>query len=79
MKNKNIELIGWIGVVMIVGAFALNTLAISRPDSLIYLLLNFVGSVAIIISSLSKKDYQPATLNIIWAVIAVIGLLRALL
>ncbi len=64
---------------MIVGAFALNTLAISGPDSLTYLLLNFVGSVAIIISSLSKKDYQPATLNIIWAAIAIVGIVRALL
>lgn len=64
---------------MIVGAFALNTLGFSAPNSYLYLGLNLLGSATIVISSLSKKDYQPATLNIIWAVIAIVGLVRATL
>lgn len=79
MKNKYIETIGWIGMVLILVAYFLVSFSIITVQDIIYQLLNMVGSVGIILVAFSKKDYQPMVLNIIWVLIAVIALLRIVL
>lgn len=64
---------------MIVGAFALNTFEITKTESPTYLLFNLLGSLAIIVSSAYKKDYQPVALNTVWAIIAAFGFLRVIM
>ena len=71
-----IEIIGWYGTVAIVGAYALNSFNIIGAQSLPYQLLNFTGAIGIVALSLSKKAYQPATLNTIWTIIALIAILK---
>lgn len=76
MKNTIIEICGWYGAVAIVLAYALSNFAIITHDSLSYQLLNLTGGIGIILVSLYKRNYQPAVVNIIWVVIAVIGLIN---
>mgnify|MGYP001565404400 CR=1 FL=1 len=73
------ELVGWGGVAAILTAYVLLTFGVLVPQHLTYLVLNLGGGVAIIIDSAHQKDYQPVVLNIVWATIAAIGIVRALL
>ena len=69
-----IEILGWIGAMLILSAYALSNFGILSPASFVYQILNILGALAIVYHSLTKKDYQPAMLNIIWALVAVIKL-----
>jgi hypothetical protein len=46
-----------------------------KSDSLTYQLLNLLGALGVLIISLIKKAFQPAALNIAWAVIALVAIL----
>ncbi len=74
-----IEVIGWAGVAAIVGGYTLISFGVLDPSQLSYQLLNLSGAIGIIISSLSKKDYQPVVLNVIWIVVAVTAIFTVIL
>lgn len=77
MKQKDI--IGWIGVLLILAAFTLTTFEVIDAKHIAYGVLNFIGALGIIISSYAKKDFQPVFLNIVWLVVAFIGIVRSIL
>jgi len=74
MKNA-IEYLGWIGVGMVLFGYLMVTTEKLEPSSIEFQLLNLFGSLGIIGSSLDNKDWQPIVLNVIWAAIAVYGLI----
>lgn len=76
MRLKGI--IGWIGVLLILLAFALITFGSITADDIVYGILNFAGALGIIISSYAKKDFQPVALNIVWLLVAAVGIARSL-
>lgn len=71
-----LEFIGWYGVVAIVGAYALNSFDLIESNSISYQLLNLSGAIGVLSISFVKQAYQPAILNIIWAFIALVALLK---
>lgn len=79
MKTKILEIFGWYGTVAIVGAYALVSFSIIDSKSLPYQILNITGAVGIASDSLSKKDYQPGVLNIIWTLIAAAAIIKIFL
>ena len=76
MKLKDI--MGWIGVLLILIAFILTTFGIINATNAIYGILNFVGALGIITSSYAKKDLQPVILNLVWLFVAVVGIIRSI-
>lgn len=72
------QIIGWVGVALILGAYCLNVLGVLQAPDLAYGVINFLGAACIIISSYAKKDFQPVVLNTVWLIIAVIGIIRSL-
>lgn len=68
------ETIGWAGSAMVVAAYAMISLKRLTADSLSYQVLNFLGSILLIAFTVYKEAYPPATVNSIWAVIALISL-----
>ena len=74
--NTLVEIIGWIGVTLIVGAYALSSFDIISVQSVAYAAMNIGGSIGIIIDAVKDKNYQPVALNIIWLAIAVVNLVR---
>lgn len=76
MQEKIIELFGWYGTVAILGAYALLSFGVIEAGSATYQLLNLTGVLGIIAVSIPKKNYQPVVLNLVWAVIAVIALVK---
>ena len=82
MKNKGSSffygidtLVGWYGMAAILLAYALVSFGTLRSDSLTYQLLNLSGALGILIISLLKKAFQPAALNIAWAIIAIVAVI----
>ncbi|MEY4440499.1 MAG: echA1 protein [Candidatus Parcubacteria bacterium] len=77
--KKYTESLGWYGVIAILSAYGLVSFSILQPTSLIYQILNGTGALGIVIDSIPDKNYQPIILNIIWAIIAGIIILRIIL
>ncbi|MEI8123886.1 MAG: transporter [bacterium] len=83
-KNRSIynwvtEALGWYGVVAVVLAYALLSFKILSSDSLLFQGLNLTGSIGIVIDALDDKNTQPAVLNIIWAIIALVAIVKILI
>ncbi len=76
LKNKITEVIGWYGVAAIIVAYFLSSFGFVNVSSYFYQILNLTGAVGIVVKSLSVKDFQPAVLNLIWAVVAFIAIWR---
>ncbi len=74
-----VEIFGWIGAVLILLAFALSNFGILSQTNFSYQILNILGAIGIVYHSLTKKDYQPAVLNIIWALVAVLAIIKILI
>lgn len=73
-----IELFGWYGMIAIVLGYALVSFSFLQPTDIIYQLLNGTGALGIVTVSFYKKAYQPAVLNIIWTLIALIAIINIL-
>ncbi|HRJ29060.1 MAG TPA: hypothetical protein PLV21_09690 [Cyclobacteriaceae bacterium] len=66
-----IDIIGWIGSVMVIAAYGLNSYQKIKSDSLVFLLLNMVGGVFLIIYSVYYTAYANTFINVVWVIIAI--------
>jgi hypothetical protein len=78
-KNTLYEIIGWYGFIGLLVAYALISLEFVSANDLWYQILNLTGALGIASACFYKKTYQPAVLNLIWAIIAGITLAKSLL
>lgn len=76
MKKLIIEAIGWVGVALILGAFALNTFDVLQTNATAYNLMNLFGAIGVVISSLPKRNLQPIVINSVWFIVAAVGIFR---
>lgn len=74
-KQYILDILGWYGVTAVLIAYALVSFQIISAQTFTYNLLNLTGAIGIIVESLSKRDYPEVSLNIIWAIIAIISIL----
>jgi len=74
--NYFIETIGWIGAVLIVGAYFLNITGRLKSSSAIYIISNLLGGVFFTINTLVHQAYPSMIVNIIWVLIAISALLK---
>ena len=77
MKNIS-AILGWYGVVAILLAYALSSFSIISNQNVWYHILNGTGALGIVIDTYADRDFQPMTLNIVWAIIACIALVKIL-
>lgn len=71
-----IDLMGWVGSLALILAYLLNSVAILKSQSIIYQFLNFLGGGVLIINTLYYGAYPSSFLNVVWAVIAGVYLVR---
>lgn len=77
MKTSKVdEFFGWYGTIAIVAAYALVSYGILPSVGLIYQGLNVTGALGIIWISYKKKVMQSVTLNVFWALIGIIAIIR---
>lgn len=72
------EILGWVGVVFVLGSYCLLATGIIDGNSWVYHVLVLTGSVFIAVISYIRRVYQPMVLNICFSVLAIVALVRIL-
>jgi len=71
-----IDVIGWIGALALVAAYAMVSTRRVDPGSWLYQGLNLTGAVGLMLNSVYYTAYPSTAVNVIWSVIAVAALWR---
>ncbi|PWT96899.1 MAG: hypothetical protein C5B52_14820 [Bacteroidetes bacterium] len=80
MKNKILlESTGWLGAIVLLSAYFMNSIGLIQGMSLPYQLMNLGGSLLVAFYTYVKKAYPNTVLNIIWMVIAGFAIMNILL
>ena len=61
-----IEVIGWAGAVLILGAYALLSAGKLRSDAAVYHLMNILGAAGFVINSGWNGALPSAAMNLVW-------------
>ena len=69
------EALGWAGVLLVVSAYGLTTFKVFDGGALVTMVMNLLGAICIVIDAFRDKNFQPVVLNIIWGVIAIVGII----
>ena len=69
---------GWAGITLVLIAFMGVTASWWGPHDTVYQWLNLGGAAGILIETFSRRDFPPAVLNLVWAVVALLGLIGVL-
>jgi hypothetical protein len=75
-NDQHFERIGWVGFVLIVAAYLCVTIKLVEVSSVTYHLMNFVGALCMVVNAKHKGARPLLWLNIVWALVAVVGLLQ---
>lgn len=73
-----IEVVGWIGTALVLGAFFLLQNRRLGPGSWAYLGMNFFGGLFILTNSYFNSALPSVGLNFVWVIIAIYGMARSL-
>src|SRR5258708_37638663 len=65
-----IQICGWVGTVLIVGAYFLNSRGYVRAQSKGYQLMNLAGSVGVFVNVWHQRAWPAVALQVTWAIIA---------
>jgi hypothetical protein len=71
-----ISTLGWVGSLLVIGAYGLNSYQKIKSDSLIFQLMNLVGGILLIINSMYKEAYPFTFINTVWVLIAILAIFR---
>jgi len=78
MANLLIEIVGWIGAILIVIAYFLITSKKLDRESKIYHGMNLVGALLTGINAAINQAYPSTAINVMWGVVAIYGLIESL-
>lgn len=66
-----VDILGWLGSILVLLAFGLNIYKKITSDSITYLVLNFVGGIFLIIYSYYYHAYANAFINLVWTIVSI--------
>ena len=69
-----VEVIGWAGAALILGAYALLSVGKLRAESVTYQLMNILGAAGFVVNSGWNGAIPSAAMNVIWIGIALYAL-----
>jgi len=69
-----VEIMGWIGSVLIVGSYALNITGRLATTSKLYVLTNIIGGLFFVVNTYFHQAYPSMFVNIVWVIIAIVML-----
>ena len=72
-----VNVVGWIGMACLIGAYVLVTLGRITGPGLTFQLMNLVGGGFLMVNSAYYGAWPSAALNVVWVVIGTVGLVRA--
>lgn len=65
-----IDILGWIGSVEVIAAYALNSYQRIKSDSFLFQILNLTGGIFLIVNTIYYGAYPSTFINGVWAIIA---------
>ena len=71
-----IEIIGWVGTVLIVGSYFFNINGKIKSTSVTYISSNLVGGILFSVYTYAHQTYPNMVVNIIWVFIAIGALIK---
>ena len=71
-----IEIIGWAGTILIVGAYFLNINGKIKSTAVPYILANLVGGILFSIYTYAHRTYPNLVVNIVWVFIAIAAIIK---
>jgi len=72
-----LEIIGWLGTILILIAYFLVSIKKIEPTSGKYQLLNLFGAIGVGLNSLIHRALPSVGINIAWMIIAIYALIRS--
>lgn len=69
-----VEVIGWIGAALILGAYALLSAGRVKAESITYQLMNILGAAGFVVNSGWNGALPSAAMNVVWMGIGVYAL-----
>jgi hypothetical protein len=74
--NLIIQIVGWLGALLLLSAFYINVYLNVSATSNKYLILNFTGSLLLTVNALDNKAYPFVLVNVTWMVFSFYKLSR---
>jgi len=71
-----IEIVGWIGSILIVGSYYLNIQGKLDSKDSKYIWANMMGGICFIINTYAHHAYPSVAVNIVWVIIALFAIFR---
>ena len=71
-----INVVGWLGTALLVGAYLLVTLGRIAPTGLPFQLMNLFGGFCLMLNSAYYSAWPSAALNLVWLFVGIFGLVR---
>ena len=72
--NTIVEILGWMGSVLIVGSYALNITGRLAATHKLYVLANILGGIFFVVNTYFHQAYPSMFVNIVWVIIAIVML-----
>lgn len=69
-----IEVVGWIGMVVLLSAFYLASSKRIQDNQYLYHVMNLVGALAVFINAFTKGVRAVAAIEVAWSLIALVGI-----
>lgn len=70
------EIVGWVGSLLVILAYGLNSYQKIRSDSVIFYAMNILGGLMLIVYSFYKDAPPNIFINVVWVLIAIPALWR---
>ena len=76
MTKLLIDLLGWSGALLLLGAYACVSFKRLRADSIAYQIVNGLGSLFLIVNTVYYHAFPSAFVNLVWICIAIVAGIR---
>ena len=77
--GKLIIFLGWIGTILLIGAYILNLYGFLSSAGMTYALINIISGTLLTIRVYYDKDWSLLALNFFWAIIPIGNVIKILL
>jgi hypothetical protein len=77
MSKVLVDLLGWAGALLLLGAYGCVSFKKLRPESIVYQVINGLGSCCLVVNTMFYRAYPSAFVNVIWIAIALTAGMRA--
>lgn len=77
MENIIVDVVGWIGSILLVIAYWLVSQNKVKAQSIKYQSLNIIGSIMLIVNTFYYSAFPSTALNVIWVLIGVVYIAKA--